>query len=97
VNPVERVAVARVQVAAAPQNRLSKTYESPPHRVTMMWSRLWARVVPVGFMGAHTDGRGCFQTGVLDQASSPLISPNWSHIGMVGGSTQFGRVCAGTS
>jgi hypothetical protein len=49
VNPVKRVGVAMVQVAAPPQNHLSETCKSPPRRVTTMWSRLWARLVPVGF------------------------------------------------
>jgi hypothetical protein len=49
VNPNETVDVVRVQVAAAPQNCLNKTCKSPPRRVTIMWSKLWARMVRGSF------------------------------------------------
>jgi hypothetical protein len=71
-------------------NRLHETCKSPPHRVTTMWFKMWVCVVPVSFSGAHTAGRGCFLSGVLDRAPFPLVGPIWRHVSPVGGPTQFG-------
>jgi hypothetical protein len=56
-------------------NRLHETCKSSPRRVTMMWSKMWARVVPISFSVAHMAGRACFPSGVLDRALSPLVGP----------------------